>query len=105
MPALTFLIFLRYVNVIICFESKHIVISFEFCLDVVFPVLCALLLELAHEAQLVTIVFIAGPSILQIKYRERAIGLILVSPICRKPTWSEWIYNKVGTLKYSSVEV
>ncbi|KAG0554806.1 hypothetical protein KC19_12G120600 [Ceratodon purpureus] len=29
-----------------------------------------------------------------IKYRERAIGLILVSPICRKPTWSEWIYNK-----------
>jgi protein NDRG1 len=34
--------------------------------------------------------------ILQIKYRERAIGLILVSPICRKPSWSEWIYNKVG---------
>ncbi|XP_024363332.1 protein NDL2 [Physcomitrium patens] len=29
-----------------------------------------------------------------IKYRERAIGLILVSPICRKPSWSEWLYNK-----------
>lgn len=34
-------------------------------------------------------------SLFAIKYRERAIGLILVSPICRKPTWSEWIYNKV----------
>lgn len=33
-------------------------------------------------------------SLFAIKYRERAIGLILVSPICRKPTWSEWIYNK-----------
>lgn len=34
-------------------------------------------------------------SVSQIKYRERAIGLILVSPICRKPSWSEWLYNKV----------
>uniref|UniRef100_A0A0D9WDN1 Uncharacterized protein n=1 Tax=Leersia perrieri TaxID=77586 RepID=A0A0D9WDN1_9ORYZ len=29
------------------------------------------------------------------KYRERVIGLMLVSPICRAPSWSEWLYNKV----------
>lgn len=29
------------------------------------------------------------------KYRERVIGLILVSPICKAPSWTEWLYNKV----------
>ncbi|KAG2718242.1 hypothetical protein I3843_03G205000 [Carya illinoinensis] len=29
------------------------------------------------------------------KYRERVLGLILVSPLCKAPSWSEWIYNKV----------
>ncbi|XP_022731771.1 pollen-specific protein SF21-like [Durio zibethinus] len=29
------------------------------------------------------------------KYRERVLGLILISPICRAPTWTEWFYNKV----------
>ncbi|KAI6681944.1 hypothetical protein NL676_035825 [Syzygium grande] len=29
------------------------------------------------------------------KYRERVLGLILVSPLCRIPSWSEWFYNKV----------
>ncbi|KAJ3691960.1 hypothetical protein LUZ60_012310 [Juncus effusus] len=29
------------------------------------------------------------------KYRERVLGLILVSPICKAPTWTEWFYNKV----------
>ncbi|KAF0926590.1 hypothetical protein E2562_026902 [Oryza meyeriana var. granulata] len=29
------------------------------------------------------------------KYRERVIGLMLVSPLCRAPSWSEWLYNKV----------
>lgn len=33
--------------------------------------------------------------VLQVKYRERAIGLILVSPLCRKPSWTEWFYDKV----------
>lgn len=32
---------------------------------------------------------------LQMKYRERVLGLILVSPLCKAPSWSEWIYNKV----------
>ncbi|CAM6083017.1 unnamed protein product [Calypogeia fissa] len=31
---------------------------------------------------------------LALKYRERVLGLILVSPICQAPSWSEWIYNK-----------
>lgn len=31
----------------------------------------------------------------QMKYTERVLGLILVSPICRAPSWTEWLYNKV----------
>ncbi|KAL5975592.1 Protein ndl2 [Asimina triloba] len=29
------------------------------------------------------------------KYRDRVLGLILVSPLCKAPTWTEWLYNKV----------
>ncbi|KAF9618772.1 hypothetical protein IFM89_002640 [Coptis chinensis] len=29
------------------------------------------------------------------KYRERVRGLILVSPLCKAPSWTEWFYNKV----------
>ncbi|XP_058067954.1 protein NDL1-like [Magnolia sinica] len=29
------------------------------------------------------------------KYRERVLGLILVSPLCKAPSWTEWVYNKV----------
>ncbi|CAN6456944.1 unnamed protein product [Victoria cruziana] len=29
------------------------------------------------------------------KYRERVLGLILVSPLCKAPSWTEWIYSKV----------
>ncbi|XP_020398432.1 protein NDL1 isoform X1 [Zea mays] len=29
------------------------------------------------------------------KYRERVLGLMLVSPVCKAPSWSEWLYNKV----------
>ncbi|CAI0432460.1 unnamed protein product [Linum tenue] len=32
---------------------------------------------------------------LQMKYRESVLGLILVSPICKAPSWTEWLYNKV----------
>ncbi|CAA7395407.1 unnamed protein product [Spirodela intermedia] len=41
---------------------------------------------------------LAGAYILTLfsmKYRERAAGLILVSPLCRAPSWTEWSYNKV----------
>ncbi|KAL5712649.1 Protein ndl2 [Ranunculus cassubicifolius] len=30
-----------------------------------------------------------------IKYTERVRGLILVSPLCKAPSWTEWFYNKV----------
>jgi len=30
-----------------------------------------------------------------LKYRERVLGLILVSPLCKAPSWSEWFYNKL----------
>jgi len=33
----------------------------------------------------------------QMKHRERVLGLILVSPLCKAPSWSEWFYNKVIT--------
>ncbi|CAL5339154.1 unnamed protein product [Camellia sinensis] len=29
------------------------------------------------------------------KYRERVLGLILVSPLCKNASWTEWLYNKV----------
>ncbi|XP_040998516.1 protein NDL2-like isoform X1 [Juglans microcarpa x Juglans regia] len=29
------------------------------------------------------------------KYRQRVLGLILVSPLCKEPSWTEWLYNKV----------
>nr|ACT21092.1 ORSF21B [Senecio squalidus] len=30
-----------------------------------------------------------------LKYSERVTGLILVSPLCRAPSWNEWFYNKL----------
>ncbi|CAL5059369.1 unnamed protein product [Urochloa decumbens] len=32
------------------------------------------------------------------KYRERVLGLILVSPLCKGPSWTEWLYSKVALL-------
>ncbi|KAL5144708.1 Protein NDL2 [Glycine soja] len=29
------------------------------------------------------------------KYRHRVLGLVLVSPLCKAPSWTEWLYNKV----------
>lgn len=29
------------------------------------------------------------------RYRERVLGLILISPLCRAPSWTDWLYNKV----------
>lgn len=34
-------------------------------------------------------------SLFAMKYKERVLGLILVSPICKSPSWTEWICNKV----------
>uniref|UniRef100_A0A6N2NLP2 Pollen-specific protein SF21 n=1 Tax=Salix viminalis TaxID=40686 RepID=A0A6N2NLP2_SALVM len=31
----------------------------------------------------------------QMKYRQRVLGLILISPLCNAPSWTEWLYNKV----------
>ncbi|KAL9662806.1 hypothetical protein QQ045_027640 [Rhodiola kirilowii] len=31
------------------------------------------------------------------KYRERVLGLILISPLCKAASWTEWLYNKVMT--------
>ncbi|MCO5600117.1 hypothetical protein L7F22_054225 [Adiantum nelumboides] len=30
-----------------------------------------------------------------LKHPDRILGLILVSPLCRAPSWSEWLYNKL----------
>ncbi|XP_042517112.1 protein NDL2-like isoform X2 [Macadamia integrifolia] len=29
------------------------------------------------------------------RYKERVRGLILVSPLCKTPSWTEWLYNKI----------
>ncbi|XP_047326961.1 protein NDL2-like [Impatiens glandulifera] len=29
------------------------------------------------------------------KYKHRVLGLILISPLCKGPSWTEWLYNKV----------
>ncbi|XP_058223576.1 protein NDL2-like isoform X1 [Rhododendron vialii] len=34
-------------------------------------------------------------SLFAIKYTERVLGLILISPLCKAPSWTEWLYNKV----------
>lgn len=34
------------------------------------------------------------------KHRHRVHGLILISPICRAPCWTEWLYSKVLFLNY-----
>ncbi|XP_072967016.1 protein NDL2-like [Typha angustifolia] len=34
-------------------------------------------------------------TLFSIRYRERVLGLIVVSPICRAPSWTEWLCNKV----------
>ena len=36
--------------------------------------------------------------VIQQRHPERVLGMILVSPLCRAPTWSEWLYNKVQIL-------
>lgn len=36
----------------------------------------------------------------QTKYRERVLGLMLVSPVCKAPSWTEWLYNKVITSSF-----
>ncbi|KAI4376978.1 hypothetical protein MLD38_014677 [Melastoma candidum] len=33
-------------------------------------------------------------SLFAMKYGQRVIGLILVSPLCRAPSWKEWLLNK-----------
>lgn len=40
--------------------------------------------------------FTNNAHISQIKHKERILGLILVSPLCRAPSWTEWFYNKVS---------
>lgn len=34
----------------------------------------------------------------KLKYSKRVVGLILVSPLCKAPSWKEWICNKVKFL-------
>jgi hypothetical protein len=39
----------------------------------------------------------------QTKYQERVLGLMLVSLVCKAPSWCEWLYNKVITSSFISV--
>uniref|UniRef100_A0A7N0TR16 Uncharacterized protein n=1 Tax=Kalanchoe fedtschenkoi TaxID=63787 RepID=A0A7N0TR16_KALFE len=34
-------------------------------------------------------------TLFSLKYRDRVLGLILVSPLCKAASWTEWLFNKV----------
>lgn len=63
-----------------------------------FAVRLYLIMQHAYLLKTVTHVlfcFDSSSTCFQMKYRERVIGLILVSPLCKAPSWTEWLYNKV----------
>ncbi|KAB1202993.1 Pollen-specific protein SF21 [Morella rubra] len=37
------------------------------------------------------------------KYRERVLGLILVSPLCKTRSWTEWLLNKVPVSYFTAI--
>lgn len=39
----------------------------------------------------------------QMKYRQRVLGLILISPLCQAPSWTEWLCNKVLTCNFCGI--
>ena len=39
------------------------------------------------------------------KHRHRVHGLILISPICTAPCWTEWLYNKVVFLNERTIMI
>ncbi|KAK1406863.1 hypothetical protein QVD17_38471 [Tagetes erecta] len=67
--------------------------------------LCDQILEVLNYFRLGSVMCMgamAGVYILKlfaIKYRDRVTGLILVSPLCKAPSWTEWLYNKVEEAK------
>ncbi|CAN0829404.1 Protein NDL1 [Linum grandiflorum] len=84
----------------------HEVTAFPFCFNA--PLLSvddladqvAEVLDYFGLQQVLCLGVTAGAYILTLfamKYRERVLGLILVSPICKTPSWTEWLYNKVLT--------
>ena len=38
--------------------------------------------------------------VLQCKYTDRALGLILVSPLAQSTSWTEWLHNQVQHQTY-----
>ncbi|KAI4377778.1 hypothetical protein MLD38_015356 [Melastoma candidum] len=44
-------------------------------------------------------------SLFAMKYKDRVLGLILISPVCRSASWPEWFYNKLTShiLHYSGM--
>ncbi|PWA47452.1 SF21C1 [Artemisia annua] len=74
--------------------------------------LCDQLLEVLNHFRLGAVMCMgamAGAYILTLfamRYRDRVTGLILISPLCKAPSWTEWIYNKECLLqRYFSKEV
>ncbi|KAJ0953566.1 putative alpha/Beta hydrolase [Helianthus annuus] len=63
--------------------------------------LCDQILEVLNYFRLGAVMCMgamAGAYILTLfatKYRDRVTGLILVSPLCKAPSWTEWFYNKL----------
>ncbi|MFS7888628.1 putative alpha/Beta hydrolase [Helianthus anomalus] len=74
------------------------------CPDVPVPSvddLCDQILEVLNHFRLGAVMCMgamAGAYLLTlfaIRYRDRVTGLILISPLCKAPSWTEWLYNKL----------
>ncbi|XP_024966351.1 protein NDL1-like [Cynara cardunculus var. scolymus] len=63
--------------------------------------LCDQILEVLNHFRLGAVMCMgamAGAYVLTlfaIRYRDRVAGLILISPLCKAPSWTEWFYNKL----------
>lgn len=56
---------------------------------------CSFASKLSQISVYFKLIVLLLPFCLQMKYKQRVLGLILISPLCRAPTWTEWLYNKV----------
>ena len=59
------------------------------------PILSLLFSQSVFLGQTLCLLYALCFKTFQMKHRERVAGLILVSPLCKAPSWSEWFYNRV----------
>ncbi|XP_043808053.1 protein NDL2 isoform X4 [Manihot esculenta] len=79
------------------FKDYSFVLKHVLCSSITFAYTILVLLDMRLGAVMCMGVT-AGAYILTLfamKYRQRVLGLILISPLCQAPSWTEWLCNKV----------